>query len=364
MELSIILPTYNENENVKKIIPKISQILKAEGITGEILVIDDDSVDGTAYVAQSLANEYPVKVHVRKNERGLATAVIKGFELAKGNICLVMDADLSHPIEKIPEMINPIIHGQCDITVGSRYISGGGCKNWSLRRKIISRASGFLARGLAKLSDPTGGFMAVRKDILEGIKLDPIGWKIVLEVVVKTNSRLQEIPIVFSDRQFGTSKLDSKVKKEYLLHLWRLYGYKYPHIIQFIKFCLVGLSGLLVDTSVLVSLVELLSFDPRFAALFAFLIAVSWNYNLNRIRIFQVGPKERAYYGYISFVMLCLIGFGVRIGIMHLLIEYAQMGKRPWYIFSSILGILAGAFFNFMGSKYVSFSKSILKARK
>ncbi|MCJ7495278.1 MAG: glycosyltransferase, partial [Deltaproteobacteria bacterium] len=81
MELSIILPTYNENENVKKIIPKISQILKDEGITGEILVLDDDSVDGTAYVAQSLANEYPVKVHVRKNERGLATAVIKGFEL-------------------------------------------------------------------------------------------------------------------------------------------------------------------------------------------------------------------------------------------------------------------------------------------
>lgn len=230
MNLSVILPTYNENENIQIIIPKIYDIFKNEGITGEILVIDDNSIDGTGHTAQLLASDYPVVVHIRKNERGLATAVMKGFELAKGEICLVMDADLSHPVEKIPEMISPIIQGQCDITVGSRYISGGGCQNWSLGRRIVSRVSGFLARGVARLSDPTSGFMAVRKDILKGVKLDPIGWKIVLEVVVKTKARLKEVPIVFCDRQFGVSKLDSRIKKEYLLHLWRLYFYKHPKL--------------------------------------------------------------------------------------------------------------------------------------
>ncbi len=230
MNLSVILPTYNEKENIKIIIPKIYDIFKKEGITGEILVIDDDSIDGTGYTAQLLPQEYPVVVHIRKKERGLATAVMKGFELAKGDICLVMDADLSHPVEKIPEMIGPIIQGQCDITVGSRYISGGGCLNWSLGRRIVSRVSGFLARGVTRLSDPTSGFMAVRKDVLAGVKLDPIGWKIVLEVVVKTKARLKEVPIVFCDRQFGVSKLDSRIKKEYLLHLWRLYSYKHPRL--------------------------------------------------------------------------------------------------------------------------------------
>jgi len=230
MNLSVIIPTYNENENIKIIIPKIYDIFKKEGITGEILVIDDDSMDGTGHTAQLLAHEYPVVVHIRKKERGLATAVMKGFELAKGDICLVMDADLSHPVEKIPEMISPIIQRQCDITVGSRYISGGGCHNWSLGRRIVSRVSGFLARGVAKLSDPTSGFMAVRKDVLAGVKLDPIGWKIVLEVVVKTKARWKEVPIVFCDRQFGVSKLDSRIKKEYLLHLWRLYFYKHPKL--------------------------------------------------------------------------------------------------------------------------------------
>lgn len=175
--------------------------------------------DGTAEEAQKLAKEFPVRVHVRKNERGLATAVMKGFDLAKGLISVVMDADLSHPVEKIPEMIQPILKGQCDATVGSRYIAGGGCEKWSLKRKFISKGAGLIARGLAKSSDPTSGFMAVRKDKINSNELDPIGLKIVLEAIVKTRARLTEIPIVFMDRQLGESKLDSRVQKEYLLHL-------------------------------------------------------------------------------------------------------------------------------------------------
>ena len=186
MTISIILPTYNEANNIPLIVPRIYHVLKKGGFSAEILVVDDNSTDGTADIAKKLANEYPVIANVRKNERGLATAVMKGFELARGDVCVVMDADMSHPIEKIPEMIEPITRGQYDATIGSRYMAGGGCENWSIIRRIISRGAGVLARGVTKASDPTSGFMAIRKEILDGVRLDPVGWKIVLETIVKT----------------------------------------------------------------------------------------------------------------------------------------------------------------------------------
>lgn len=233
--VSVILPTYNESDNLRVIVPMISGVFERENIRGEIIVVDDNSPDGTAREARLLEEKFPVMVHLREGERGLATAVIKGFGFSKGDICVVMDADMSHPVEKIPEMINPIIRGECDATVGSRYTCGGGCDDWPIRRKFISKTAGILARGLVKLSDPTSGFMAIRRKLLESVKLDPIGWKIVLEVIVKTKARFREVPIVFAERQFGRSKLNMKVQKEYLLHLLRLYYFKYGNFAQIFK---------------------------------------------------------------------------------------------------------------------------------
>lgn len=355
--ISIILPTYNEADNIKLIVPKLSKVLNDNDIQGEIIVVDDNSPDGTAHIALELAERYPVRVHVRNNERGLSKAVMKGFELAEGDIYVVMDADLSHPLEKIPAMVRPILEGKCDATVGSRYIIGGSCESWSLPRKIISKGAGLLAKGVTTLSDPTSGFMAIRKSIIDEIRLDPLGWKIVLEVIVKTNPRTFEIPIIFGDRKEGESKLGFKAQIDYIHHLWRLYCYKFPGIFQFVKFCLVGISGLFVDTAVLVSLVALLSFDPRFAAIFAFSTAVSWNYVFDRAWTFSFGRATKISYSYISFVTICLIGLCIRVGVMHLLIEYAEMGESPWYILSSFLGIAAATIFNFFGSKYIAFSK-------
>ena len=107
-------------------------------------------------------------------------------------------------------------------------LSGGGCEDWPFIRRFISKFSGLLARGLTRLSDPTSGFMAIRKDVLNGVMLDPVGWKIVLEVIVKTGARFQEVPIVFADRQKGESKLDTRVQAQYIAHLWKLYFFKYP----------------------------------------------------------------------------------------------------------------------------------------
>jgi dolichol-phosphate mannosyltransferase len=222
---------------------------------------------------------------------------------------------------------------------------------------MISRGAGLLAKGITTLSDPTSGFMAIRKRILEGVKLDPLGWKIVLEAIVKTDPRFLEVPIVFADRKEGESKLGFRAQLDYLRHIWRLYCYRFPGIPQFFKFCIVGISGLLVDTAVLVALVSLFSFDPRFAAVFAFVAAVSWNYVFNRGWAFEFGRKTKILNSYIAFLSICILGLSIRIIVMHVLIEYAGMGESPWYILSSLLGIAVATIFNFLGSKYIVFSK-------
>jgi dolichol-phosphate mannosyltransferase len=267
-----------------------------------------------------------------------------------------MDADLSHPVDAIPSMIQPIIEGRCDVTVGTRYMAGGGSENWSWTRKLISRAAGLLAKGLTSLSDPTSGFMAVRRSVLDGIKLNPLGWKIVLEVAVKAGPRIEEVPIVFADRKQGKSKLGLRAQVDYIHHLWHLYCYRYPTLEQLIKFCFVGFSGLFVDTAVLVALVHWVFLDPRAATVFAFTAAVSWNYAFNRRWSFRLPESPRLFTSYVLFCLVCVIGLGIRVGVMHLLMEYAGMGKRPWYVLASFMGVALVTLFNFLGSKYIAFA--------
>jgi dolichol-phosphate mannosyltransferase len=357
--ISVILPTYNESENIRVIVPRIFDVLTRSRLEGEIIVVDDNSPDRTAEVAAGFAKAYRVRVHVRKNDRGLATAVIKGFELASGDIYVVMDADLSHPVERIPEMVKPILEGECEATVGSRYTCGGGCEDWPFRRRFISKVSGLLARGLSRLSDPTSGFMAIRRDALNGVTLDPIGWKIVLEVIVKTGAKFQEVPIVFADREKGESKLDTRVQAQYIAHLWKLYLFKYPVAFQFLKFCIVGFLGLLLDTAVLVALVEFVHLDPRIAAVFGFLCAVSANYVLNRSWTFDTARATRIATSYAWFVAVCIAGLFVRLGVMHLLIEFFNMGLGYRYVLASIIGIFVATIFNFVGTKFVAFSNKL-----
>lgn len=356
--VSIILPTYNEAENMGLIIPALAEVMSTSNLSYEILVVDDDSPDGTAEVAQALSREYPVRVTIRKHERGLATAAMKGFDLAYGKIVVLMDADMSHPVEKVPAMIRPIEARAIDATVGSRYTQGGGSENWPWVRCLISQGAGLLARGVTRLSDPTSGFMAIRKSLLNGVELDPVGWKIVLEVIVKVNPTFMEIPIFFTDRIKGESKLSFKAKWDYLRHLRRLYCYKYPDMLRFYRFCLVGLSGMAIDTVILVALVEIAALDSRIAAIFAFLVAVSWNFRWNQNWTFLAAEyRKGTYLRYASFVLICMAGLAIRISVMHFLLLHTVMREGRGYILASIMGILAATVSNFLGSKYVAFSQ-------
>jgi dolichol-phosphate mannosyltransferase len=145
--ISVILPTYNEAENVRRIIPAITKVFQEKSIEGEVIVVDDNSPDGTARIALSLADSYPVRVHVRKSDRGLSRAVIEGFSLSQGEVCVVMDADLSHPVEKIPDMVRPILEGKCDVAVGSRYVIGVELTTGLWSEKLSARGPGCLPKG-------------------------------------------------------------------------------------------------------------------------------------------------------------------------------------------------------------------------
>lgn len=220
--ISIILPTYNEAENIGKVIKEIEKNLKKK--KHEIIVVDDNSPDGTARIAVTLGKSFPVKVIERKGKRGLSSAVIAGFSITKGKIIGVMDCDLSHPAGIIPKMVEAIEKEGCDLAIGSRHVIGGEVKGWSPQRKIISKLATKLARPLTQVKDPMSGFFFLKNEVIKGAKLNPIGYKILLEIVVKGRyKKIKEIPYTFRDRKAGKSKIGAKVYLDYLKHLLRLY---------------------------------------------------------------------------------------------------------------------------------------------
>lgn len=231
MQVSIVIPTYNEEKNISIIIPQIFAILKQANITSEVIVVDDNSQDQTAQEVKQLMKSYPVRL-IERSERGLASAVIAGFNAANGQIYIVMDADGSHPVDKLPDMINPILKGEADVTVGTRYIEGATTENWSLFRRYLSKSSGFLAKQVVDISDPTTGFMGIRADLYKQYTYKPSGWKVVLEILAKIPiKKIKEVPIVFRDRVYGKSKLSFPVILENIKHGISLLSFKRPMLL-------------------------------------------------------------------------------------------------------------------------------------
>jgi len=222
--LSIIVPTYNESRNIEELLTRIFTALKPNYTPYEVLVVDDNSPDGTAQIAEALKSKFDLRVVKRPRKIGLASAVLNGVKLATGDIICVMDADLSHPPEAIPEMYKAISTGDIDIVIGSRCVEGGGATNWPLYRRLGSEFAQLLARPVTRVNDNTSGFFMIKRSVLEGADINPIGFKILLEILAKGNySRVAEVPIVFNDREGGKSKLGMKQTFEYLKQLGLIY---------------------------------------------------------------------------------------------------------------------------------------------
>jgi dolichol-phosphate mannosyltransferase len=228
-QLSIIVPTFQEVSNLPLLASEITTALVPILLDWELIIVDDNSRDGSVEVCQRLRAEgVPITIVVRTNMRGLSSAVVEGFNHARGAVLLVMDADLSHPAEAIPRLYQAIVEGT-DFAIGSRYVPGGSTDDrWSIYRWLNSKVASLLARPLVALSDPTAGFFALPRSLLSRCaQLNPVGYKIALEMLIKSRAqRIQEIPIHFRTRQFGKSKLKLKQQLLYLYHLYALYKFQ------------------------------------------------------------------------------------------------------------------------------------------
>jgi dolichol-phosphate mannosyltransferase len=226
--VSIIIPTRNEAENIDFLLQRIFKVVLPEGIFREIIFVDDSSTDETRPQVLKWSQSHPeVKLVCRDSNAGLASAVIEGSHQATYDVVMVMDADLSHPPEKIPEMIAPLLSGSHQMVIGSRYVKGGETPEWPFARKLASKIATVPARLFTDVNDPMAGFFATTRDRLTSLRPDVPGFKIGLEVLAVGGSDLNilEIPIVFHDRFEGFSKMNKKIIFEYLKQVMQLAGY-------------------------------------------------------------------------------------------------------------------------------------------
>ena len=215
--LSVVVPTYNEAGSVTGLAERLHATLGAR--EWELVIVDDGSPDGTADVAAALAPRIPVTVVRRAGKAGLASAVVAGFAAARGDILVVMDADLSHPPETVPELVAAVENG-ADLAVGSRYVKGGGVMDWPFKRRVVSRVACLMGNVLVPVRDATSGFFALRRSVVDGVPLNPIGFKIGFEVIARGRYRtVVEVPYTFRDRELGASKFGRREIIQYAVQL-------------------------------------------------------------------------------------------------------------------------------------------------
>jgi dolichol-phosphate mannosyltransferase len=228
LKFSIVVPTYNEAGGIEKLIATLRGVFERNDLDGEVVVVDDNSPDGTGAIVDRLEREgYPVRCLHRPGKMGLSSGVIDGWKFARPDSAALgaMDADFSHDAEVLPRMVRALQDGGYGLAIGSRYVPGGGIENWPKRRIITSRVAIALAQPLTRIKDITSGYFLVKREALDGVELDPIGFKIGLEVIAKAHyGRALEVPYVFTDRVAGTSKLNQSEIFNYLKQLGRIYG--------------------------------------------------------------------------------------------------------------------------------------------
>jgi dolichol-phosphate mannosyltransferase len=356
-KITVVIPTYKEAGNIEQVARRTHAALEAKGLSHDILFIDDNSQDGSAELCQRLAAELPVRIIVRTEERGLSTAVIRGIHEATGDYVVVMDADLSHPPEKIPDMVDLLESGEADFVVGSRYVEGGSLgEEWGFFRRLNSLVATWLALPLVKVRDPMSGFFAFSQAKTPPVQLlSPIGYKIGLELLVKGEfCKPREVPIHFVDRTEGESKMTLGEQIKYLRHLRRLYQYRYPTLSEFVHFGAVGSSGYVVDLAIYLSLQSLLGLGDVAARAISFWGAASWNWAANRLFTFPHRKKMAKLLQWPAFVLTSVIGFTVNVGSYYLLTHYVPFFSDH-RILAFTIGVVLGMGFNFTASRVFVF---------
>ena len=350
--ISIIVPTFRERANLPHLIERIARFKDRCDLQVEVLIMDDDSRDGSREWVEQEAPDW-VHIVVRTENRGLSPAVVDGLRAARHPVLVVMDADLSHPPEKIPDMVLALQAGQ-QFVIGSRYVPGGSTDDdWGFFRWLNSKVATALARPFTKVKDPMSGFFAMRRaDFERAEELNPVGYKIGLELIVKCHlENVGEVPIHFTDRVHGESKLSLKEQLNYLVHLRRLYIFKYATWSSFVQFCLVGASGVIVNLSVVTLLLALAA--PRSVALAGgIVVSVVKNFLFNRRFTFSYARSGNVWKQFVGFCMASSVGAAIQFGV-----AMAVVWARPEIAtqIAALVGIAAGMLVNFTVNRYFVF---------
>lgn len=347
VRLSLIVPTYNESGNIEKIVCLLTDLLDS-ALSGdyELIVVDDDSSDQTWQIAQSLTLNYPqLRVMRRQQERGLSTAVIRGWQAARGEILGVIDGDLQHPPDTLLQLLTAMDQG-ADLAIASRHVEGGGVSSWSASRRFLSRGAQLLGliilpRVVSRVSDPMSGYFMVRRAAIANVPLSPIGYKILIEVIGRGQiNEIAEVGYVFNERTEGESKVTGKQYTDYIQHLLRLrissgrLGRISRHvnfpIKRFLRFGLVGLSGLGVDMAALYLFFEVVGLGLTRSAIIAAEFAIINNFFWNDIWTFRDIAKhqrgwQRMVKRFLKFNIICVMGLILKILLLNLFFNRLQL---------------------------------------
>jgi dolichol-phosphate mannosyltransferase len=347
LDLSIIVPTFNERQNVRELIARIERAV--HGISWEMIFVDDDSPDGTSAEIKSIASrDRRIRCIRRIGRRGLSSACIEGMLAGSAPTLVVMDADLQHDESKIPEMFEVLHAESAHLVIASRYVPGGRIGEWDKTRAAMSRFATRISQIVCRqpISDPMSGFFMIRAEALESCvrRLSGRGFKILLDIVASAPDRLRvaEVPYTFRDRLHGESKLDSLVVWDFgMLLADKTIGRYVP--VRFVAFSLVGVAGVVVHMAVLAAL-RAAQVDFSNAQAAATIVAMVFNFWLNNLLTYRDRRLRGLKWlkGLLSFVAACGLGAVANVGIASYLFE----SDTQWVV-AALAGIAVGAVWNY-----------------
>jgi dolichol-phosphate mannosyltransferase len=348
-ELSIIVPTFNERENVVELVQRLTRVLGS--VSWEVVFVDDNSPDGTADLVREIARKNSrVRCLQRLERRGLSSACVEGMLSSSAPFLAVIDGDLQHDEQLLPRMLEILKDDEdIDIVVGSRYAPGGDIAGWDVRRARMSRLAVRLSRVLVppELTDPMSGFFMMRRCVLQSTAhhLSAIGFKILADLFASSSEKLRfrELPYRFRNRHAGQSKLDNATAWDYLMLLLdKLTGHIVP--VRFVAFCIVGGLGVGVHFAVLSLITRILGATFIQGQAAATLCAMTFNFAVNNVLTYRDRQLHgwRWLRGWLSFVLACSVGGFANLGAAKVMYDL----NRGWAT-AAITGVLVGAVWNY-----------------
>lgn len=357
MQLSIVIPTFNEKQNVVTITTRIREALK--GVCNYEIWFVDDSKDETPNILEELSCEYPEVNYVhRTNARGLGTAVVEGFQKSEGQFLIVMDADLQHPPELLPVIYQRLRDG-VEVVIPSRFVEGGSDGGLNVFRKLVSwtaRSIGRMAiKRLRRITDCTGGFFGLHRSVIDNAKLNPIGWKILMEVLVNGEySTVHEVPYSFTNRDAGESKMSLREQWNYIRHIVKLVSASEDDR-RFYIFCFVGGLGTIVNLLVMGLLKHEFHTNSLVASIIASIVAMGHNFLWNDQVTWKGRGATQRWRRFLQAPVFAVVS-SVSIAIAALLVQIFEWAHWNVYV-GQMVGILVGTIWSYTANNHWTWSK-------